>query len=55
MKFNICHNCGERVTRLIEKCPTCGVDVMTSTSPVLIGIAIVVILLLVVTMGLIFL
>ncbi len=54
MKFNVCNNCGERVTTLIEKCPKCGVDVKTSTSPIFIGIAIVVVLLLVVMVGLIF-
>jgi RNA polymerase subunit RPABC4/transcription elongation factor Spt4 len=55
MGFNICHNCGEHVTTIIEKCPKCGVVVKTSTSPIFIGIAIVVVLLLVVTVALIFL
>ncbi len=55
MRIKICHNCGEKIGTLAEKCPKCGVIPNKSTPPVLIGIVITIILLLIVTAGLILL
>lgn len=48
MKLNICTSCGEFLTRKIEKCPKCGIEVQKKTSPVIIGgiIAVVIVVLL---------
>ena len=54
MGMKICPNCSERVTTLTEKCPKCGIILEKTTSPVLIGIAVGIILLVVVMAGLIF-
>ncbi|WP_158406093.1 MULTISPECIES: hypothetical protein [Desulfobacula] len=55
MKIKICHNCGEKLNSLTEKCPKCGIIPKTSIPPALIGIAVVIILLLIVIAGLILL
>ncbi|MBU1342291.1 MAG: hypothetical protein KKE44_20470 [Proteobacteria bacterium] len=51
--MKICHNCGEKVKTLTDKCPKCGVIPKTAMPPVFIGIAIAVVLLLSVIAGLI--
>lgn len=55
MEIKICHNCGEKLNSLAEKCPKCGIIPKKSTPPALIGIAIAIILLLIMTAGLILL
>ncbi len=55
MGFKICHNCGESVITLTQKCPKCGIIPEKSMSPVLIGIIVVVVLLILVGAGIIFL
>jgi uncharacterized protein (UPF0212 family) len=54
MGMKICPNCSEKLTALTKKCPKCGIILEKTTSPVLIGIAVGVILLVVVIAGLIF-
>jgi RNA polymerase subunit RPABC4/transcription elongation factor Spt4 len=54
MKFNICHNCGERVTTVKEKCPKCGIVPEKNTSPVVIGFIAVLVLIVIAVIGLIF-
>ncbi len=54
MGFKICHNCGESVVTLTEKCPKCGIIPKKSMSPVFMGIIIVVLLLILVGTGIIF-
>jgi len=34
----ICPNCSEKITRLNEKCPKCGVIPKNTRSPLLIGL-----------------
>ncbi|MBT7261468.1 MAG: hypothetical protein HN888_10170 [Desulfobacula sp.] len=55
MGIKICPNCSEKLINLTQKCPKCGTIPEKSTSPVLIGVAIVVVLVLVVIAGLVFL
>ena len=55
MGIKICPNCSEKLINLNQKCPKCGTIPGKSTSPVLIGVAIVAILLLIVIAGLILL
>jgi len=54
MEMKICPNCSEKLTDLMKKCPKCGIILEKSTSPVLIGIVIAVLLLLAVIAGFIF-
>jgi len=53
MGINICPSCSERLTRLTQKCPKCGIIIEKSISPVMIVVGIVVFLLSVVIAGLI--
>ena len=53
MGFKICHNCGEAVDTLTQKCPKCGIVPKKSASPVVIGLIIAVVLVLVVVVGLV--
>ncbi len=55
MGMKICPNCSEKLINLTQKCPKCGTIPEKSTSPVLIGVAIVAVLLLIVIVGLILL
>ncbi len=52
MGTKMCHNCGENVITLTDKCPKCGIIPKESTSPVFIGIIVVAILILTVITGL---
>ena len=55
MKFKICHNCGETVASLNEKCPKCGIVPEKSISPVFMGVIIAAAVLLLAVAGLVFL
>ncbi len=55
MGIKICPNCSEKLINLKQRCPKCGIIIEQSTSPVMIGLAIVVVLVLVVIAGLVFL
>jgi len=52
MGLRICHNCGEKIISLTTKCPQCGIIPKQSTSPVFIGIIVVMVLVLIVAGGL---
>ncbi len=53
MAFKICHNCGEKVVTLTEKCPKCGIIPKKAASPILIGFFITVFLLAIIIITLI--
>ena len=55
MGFKMCHNCGEPMVTLTEKCPKCGIIPKKTLSPVVIGAIVVLVLIVVIAMGLILL
>ena len=55
MEFKVCHNCGESMVSLKEKCPRCGIIPDKSRSPVMVTLVVLALVAVAVVAGLVFL